>query len=55
MQIFTMPVFNEETFFLEIIHRKGSVGFGSGNVTALARSIEAYEKQQQQLQMLANK
>lgn len=47
MQVFTLPVFREETFFLEIIQRRGSVGFGSGNVTALARSIEAYEHNQQ--------
>jgi 4-hydroxyphenylpyruvate dioxygenase-like putative hemolysin len=40
LQIFTLPLFQEETFFLELIQRKGARGFGAGNVTALARSIE---------------
>lgn len=40
LQIFTTPLFNEETFFLEVMQRKGARGFGAGNVTALARSIE---------------
>ncbi|XP_057371717.1 4-hydroxyphenylpyruvate dioxygenase-like protein [Daphnia carinata] len=40
LQIFTTPLFNEETFFMEVMQRKGARGFGAGNVTALARSIE---------------
>ncbi|KAK2721288.1 hypothetical protein QYM36_003539 [Artemia franciscana] len=31
-------------FFLEMIQRKGATGFGAGNVTALARSIEESSK-----------
>lgn len=27
---------------MEVIQRKGALGFGVGNVTALARSINAY-------------
>lgn len=42
MQIFTFPLFERDTFFLEVIQRKGARGFGVGNVTALARSINAY-------------
>lgn len=44
MQIFTYPVFNRDTFFLEVIQRKGARGFGVGNVTALARSVNAYNE-----------
>lgn len=40
LQIFTLPLFKEDTFFLELVQRKGARGFGAGNVTALARSIE---------------
>ena len=40
LQIFTLPLFNQETFFMEVVQRKGARGFGAGNVTALARSIE---------------
>lgn len=40
LQIFTLPLFDEETFFLEVVQRQGARGFGAGNVTALARSIE---------------
>jgi len=45
MQVFTHPIFERDTFFLEIIHRKGAKGFGVGNVTALARSINAYQEE----------
>ncbi|CAL8110885.1 unnamed protein product [Orchesella dallaii] len=44
MQIFTYPVFNRDTFFLEVIQRKGARGFGVGNVTALARSVNAFNQ-----------
>ena len=39
LQIFAKPVFQDETFFLEVIQRQGSRGFGSGNIRALAMSI----------------
>ncbi|CAC5411050.1 unnamed protein product [Mytilus coruscus] len=42
MQKFTQPLFDEKTFFLEIIQRFGARGFGSGNITALWRSMQAY-------------
>ncbi|KAJ8316815.1 hypothetical protein KUTeg_004719, partial [Tegillarca granosa] len=50
MQKFTKPLFNRNTFFLEIIQRVGAKGFGSGNITALWRSVQAYlsEKENQQ-------
>lgn len=44
MQVFTHPVFDQDTFFLEVIQRKGAKGFGVGNVTALARSVNAYKE-----------
>ena len=43
LQIFSKPIFEEDTFFLEVIQRQGSRGFGSGNIKALAWSI-ALEK-----------
>lgn len=49
MQIFTYPVFQRDTFFLEVIQRKGAQGFGVGNVTALARSVNAYNEAMRKL------
>ncbi|WYL98046.2 MAG: 4-hydroxyphenylpyruvate dioxygenase [Gloeotrichia echinulata IR180] len=40
LQIFTKPLVTRPTFFLEIIQRKGAVGFGNGNFKALFESIE---------------
>lgn len=45
MQVFTGPIFEEDTFFLEIIQRCGASGFGAGNITALAKSIVLYKQQ----------
>uniref|UniRef100_A0A674I1C1 4-hydroxyphenylpyruvate dioxygenase n=1 Tax=Terrapene triunguis TaxID=2587831 RepID=A0A674I1C1_9SAUR len=39
MQIFTKPIFPEETFFLELIERRGAAGFGEGNIRALWKSV----------------
>ena len=39
LQIFSKPIFRNETFFLEVIQRQGARGFGSGNIKALAMSI----------------
>uniref|UniRef100_A0A8D2IP34 4-hydroxyphenylpyruvate dioxygenase n=1 Tax=Varanus komodoensis TaxID=61221 RepID=A0A8D2IP34_VARKO len=39
MQIFTEPLFTEETFFLELIQRCRARGFGEGNVRALWQSV----------------
>jgi len=44
MQIFSQPIFNKPTFFLEIIERRRQVqGFGEGNFQSL---FEAIEKEQ---------
>lgn len=40
LQIFTKPLVNRPTFFIEIIQRKGAQGFGSGNFKALFEAIE---------------
>ncbi|XP_059803711.1 4-hydroxyphenylpyruvate dioxygenase-like protein isoform X2 [Hypanus sabinus] len=40
MQMFTKPIFSEETFFLELIERKGASGFGDGNIRALWKSVQ---------------
>ncbi|KFV20305.1 4-hydroxyphenylpyruvate dioxygenase-like, partial [Tauraco erythrolophus] len=40
MQIFTHPVFSEETFFLELIDRRGARGFGEGNIRALWKAVQ---------------
>ena len=39
LQIFSKPLFRNETFFVEVIQRQGARGFGSGNIKALAMSI----------------
>ena len=44
LQIFTKPVFEVDTFFMEIIQRKGAQGFGAGNIRALALSIIEMER-----------
>ena len=40
LQLFTKPVQDRPTLFIEIIQRKGSRGFGQGNFQALFESIE---------------
>jgi 4-hydroxyphenylpyruvate dioxygenase len=40
LQLFTRPVQDRPTLFFEIIHRKGSRGFGKGNFRALFEAIE---------------
>ena len=40
LQLFTRPVEDRPTLFIEIIQRKGSRGFGQGNFQALFESIE---------------
>ncbi|KAM9007832.1 4-hydroxyphenylpyruvate dioxygenase-like protein [Ara ararauna] len=47
MQIFTHPIFAEETFFLELIDRRGASGFGEGNIRALWKAVQIYMDQQQ--------
>ena len=52
LQIFALPLFDEETFFLEVFQLLGARGFGAGNVTALAKSIDEerlYQLQQGQI------
>uniref|UniRef100_A0A670XQP3 4-hydroxyphenylpyruvate dioxygenase n=1 Tax=Pseudonaja textilis TaxID=8673 RepID=A0A670XQP3_PSETE len=52
MQIFTKPLFTEETFFIELIERRGAAGFGEGNVRALWKSVQDYMDQQQRPTLL---
>jgi 4-hydroxyphenylpyruvate dioxygenase len=40
MQIFTKPLLNRPTVFMEIIQRKRAKGFGSGNIKALFQAME---------------
>ncbi|MCM3767835.1 4-hydroxyphenylpyruvate dioxygenase [Neobacillus niacini] len=40
LQIFTKPIVDRPTLFIEIIQRKGARGFGEGNIKALFESIE---------------
>lgn len=40
LQIFTKPVVNRPTLFLELIQRLGAEGFGSGNIKALFEAVE---------------
>ncbi|KAM8837929.1 4-hydroxyphenylpyruvate dioxygenase-like protein isoform 2-T2 [Spinachia spinachia] len=42
LQVFTKPIFAEDTFFLELIERRGATGFGEGNIKALWRSVQAH-------------
>ncbi|KAF9152730.1 hypothetical protein BG015_004785, partial [Linnemannia schmuckeri] len=40
LQIFTKPVQDRPTVFIEIIQRRGFEGFGAGNFKALFEAIE---------------
>ena len=40
LQLFTKPIQDRPTLFIEIIQRKGSRGFGQGNFQALFEAIE---------------
>ncbi|KGL74234.1 4-hydroxyphenylpyruvate dioxygenase-like, partial [Tinamus guttatus] len=40
MQIFTRPIFPQETFFLELIERRGAPGFGEANIRALWKAVQ---------------
>ncbi|CAK6441027.1 unnamed protein product [Pipistrellus nathusii] len=40
LQVFTKSLFEEGTFFLELIQRQGATGFGQGNIQALWQSVE---------------
>ena len=40
LQLFTKPVQDRPTLFIEVIQRKGCQGFGKGNFMALFESIE---------------
>jgi 4-hydroxyphenylpyruvate dioxygenase len=50
LQIFMRPLFQRDTFFMELIQREGSRGFGAGNIRALAHSIIEFQREQQLLQ-----
>lgn len=45
LQVFSKPLFNKNTFFLELIQREGSIGFGAGNIKALWRAVSRHMKQ----------
>ncbi|XP_041065903.1 4-hydroxyphenylpyruvate dioxygenase-like protein [Carcharodon carcharias] len=47
MQMFTKPIFSEDTLFLELIERKGASGFGGGNIRALWKSVQTCMDQQE--------
>jgi 4-hydroxyphenylpyruvate dioxygenase len=44
LQIFTKPVEDRPTFFIEIIQRRGSLSFGKGNFKALFETIEQEQR-----------
>ena len=44
LQIFTRPVQDRPTLFLEVIHREGCESFGKGNFKALFQAIELEQK-----------
>ena len=44
LQIFTKPIQDRPTMFIEVIQRHGSQGFGKGNFKALFESIEAEQE-----------
>jgi len=49
LQIFTLPVQDRPTLFIEIIQRRNHQGFGAGNFKALFQSIEDEQRLRQNL------
>ena len=49
LQIFSFPLFGVDTFFLEIIQRQNSRGFGGGNIRALAQSIIEFQRERDEM------
>lgn len=45
LQLFTKPLFDRPTTYLEIIQRNNHSGFGAGNVQALYEAVERLQKQ----------
>jgi len=45
LQIFSKPVQDRPTVFIELIQRNGHEGFGAGNFKALFESIEIEQKE----------
>jgi len=41
LQVFTRPLGDRATFFVELIERRGGTGFGAGNVAALFAAVDA--------------
>ena len=44
LQLFTRPLQDRPTLFIEIIQRRGSDSFGKGNFKALFETIEAEQR-----------
>lgn len=40
LQIFTKSIFHNDTFFLELIERRGACGFGAGNIRTLWKIVQ---------------
>ncbi|XP_074596356.1 4-hydroxyphenylpyruvate dioxygenase-like [Brevipalpus obovatus] len=49
-QLFTKPIFDRPTTYLEIIQRRGHSGFGAGNVKALYEAVERLQRQRGNLE-----
>jgi 4-hydroxyphenylpyruvate dioxygenase len=50
LQIFTKPLQDRPTFFVEIIQRRNHNGFGAGNFKALFEAIEADQEKRGNLE-----
>ncbi|MDO8753640.1 MAG: hypothetical protein Q7J80_07075, partial [Anaerolineales bacterium] len=44
LQIFTKPIQDRPTMFVEVIQRRGAQGFGKGNFKALFESLEVEQE-----------
>ena len=55
MQTFTLPAQDRPTFFMEVICRKGSTGFGRRTIKALFEAVEAWQKERLAVAAESNK
>ncbi|XP_053549539.1 4-hydroxyphenylpyruvate dioxygenase-like protein isoform X2 [Bombina bombina] len=53
LQVFAEPLFSKDSFYLELVERRGASGFGEGNIRALWQSMQECLKEKEQVETAA--